>query len=159
MNKKIILAVGGIVLLIVAIIVAAVVKNTFISPENGKSSDTKQTDSAVNNAEFDLVYSERLAGYPATDYSSTSSTVKVKFSDKGYILKTYSGSDKTKSDKEFTETTEKEIDRMKVTFKGENGKVWLAEWNYNNFAYTICISSDVEGVSAEDMMDYVKETR
>ena len=159
MNKKIILAVGGIVLLIVAIIVAAVVKNTFISPENGKSSDTKQTDSAVNNAEFDLVYSERLAGYPATDYISTSSAVKVKFSDKGYIRKTYSGSSKTKSDKKYTETTEKKIDKMKVTLKGKDGKVWLAEWEYNNFAYTIRINSDVDGVSAEEMIDYVKETR
>lgn len=47
----------------------------------------------------------------------------------------------------------------KVVFMGKNGIVYLAAWNNNNFAYTIRIDSEFEGVSAGEMTDYVRETK
>ena len=163
MNKKIILTAGGIALLIAAIIAAAVIKNSVMSHQGGSTADE-----AVSGADFDLICCERLAGYPATDYIYESGVAEVRYGDKGYIRKAYADTDSSGSDKdmdntelgdEYTETTQQKIDRMDVTFKGRDGRVWLAFWNYNNFAYTICISEDIDGVSPEDMTDYVKTTR
>ena len=166
MNKKKLLAVAAIVLMIVSVVVVAVIKNNVVTSDSSSVPDGEQsssaestTDEGDDSAEFDLIYSERLAGYPATDYNAVGSVAEVRFGDKGYIRKTYEGADNTNLSDEYTETTEQDIDRMKVTFKGKDGKVWLAVWNYNNYAYTICISPDVDGVSPEDMIDYVKETR
>ena len=128
MNKKLILTLAGIALLIVVVIVVVIIKNNVVTPENSDA------------AEFELVCSERLAGFPATEYSSDDSTVEVKFSDKGYIRKAYAGADNSDISDEYPQSTEQEIDRMKVNFKGKDGKVWLAFWSYKTAFRILSVS-------------------
>ena len=150
MKKLIIITVCLIAILAGAIITMAILKKNTVD-NNGETEPEK--------ASFPIEYTDRLAGYPATGTHSDSSTIEITFGDMGYIRKTYAVIDNSGEDHGFDETSERVIDGIAVTFFGENGKVRLAVWNNNNFAYTIRINSGFDGVSPEEMTEYVKATK
>jgi len=149
-KKRIIITVCLIALLAAAIITMAILRKNFID-NNGETEQEK--------AFFPIEYTDRLAGYPVTGIHSDSSTIEIRFGDVGFIRKTYAVIDNSGEERQFDEKSEHTIDGISVTFSGEKGMIYLAVWNNNNFAYTICINSGFDGVSAEEMTEYVKGTK
>ena len=152
MKKKIIIAVIMIAVLIAAIAAVIVIKNKTVSNDTIKSYDT--IEEANEAADFTLEASDRLCGVPATDYKSDRTTVEVYYGNAGYIRKTTNEANSGKSD--YPEVNEQNFNGREVTLKGEDGKIFIAEWDENNFAYTISLN---EGVEADEMADYIDATR
>ena len=152
MNKKINAAIVMIVVLIVAIVAVIVIKNKTVDNDKIQSYDT--IEEAVEGADFSLEASDRLCGVPATDYKSGRTTVEVYYGSAGFIRKTTVTADSGKAD--YPEVNEQSFNGREVTLKGEGGKIFVAEWNENNFAYTISLN---EGVEADEMAEYIDATR
>lgn len=153
MKKKIVLSVVMVAVLVAAIALVIVLKNN--TDTSGKTESYSSIEEANEAADFNLEGSDRLCGYPATDYEANSSSVKTIYADAGYIIKTLGDIDSS-GGKDYSESTEQTVDGRRVTFKGKDGKVYLAAWNENNFTYTISVN---DGVSASEMTEYVKATR
>lgn len=151
MKKKIIIAVIMIAVLIVAIAAVIVIKNKTVSNDTIKSYDT--IEEANEAADFTLEASDRLCGVPATDYKSGRTTVEVYYGNAGFIRKT-TGTAGSKSD--YPEVNEQNFSGRDVTLKGEDGKIFIAEWIENNFTYTISVN---EGIETDEMADYIDATR
>ena len=156
MKKKTLFFIILMAVLIIAIVILALVINKNHSSTALQSYDS--VEEAVENANFDLLYSDRVAGYPATSYKSNDNTVEVLYGDKAFTRKTYGNEDNSGITKDYSEVAEHDINGMKVTFKGENGLVFLAVWNYNGYSYSIGIDDD-KGVNEDDMTEYVSDTR
>ena len=155
MKKKVILSVALIAILLAAICTIIVVRHKVVPAGAGKGQTYSSIDEANKAADFKLTHSDRLGGYPATGFEANSSTIEVTFGNGGYIRKTLGVTDNSDKEKDYPDSAEQEINGMKVTYRGENGKVYLATWNTNNFAYTISVN---EGVPAEEMTEYVLAT-
>ena len=144
MRKKI-WAIACIVILIAAVCVIIVVRHK-VAPGKAQQAQAFSTmEEAEAAADFNMQYSDRLCGYPATGFEANSSTIEVRYGDAGYIRKTYAvvhNSDIT--EETFNEESAQEIDGLQVTFKGRDNMVCLAEWNDNNFAYTISAAEGID---------------
>ena len=155
-NKKKLLCIAFIIILIAAMVVVIIVRNKNFPPSETNFQSYSSIEEANEAAPFNLEHSDRIGGYPATDYEANSSTIEVKYGSAGFTRKTLGVTDNSGNNTEYSEVSEQEIDSRTITFYGEGDLVYLAVWNDNNFAYTI---SCTEGVSAEDMTEYVKATR
>ena len=158
-KKKLIIAVAVVAALAVAALIAVILlKNSAAVPDSEiKTYDT--IEEAKEHADFDLVYTDRLAGYPETGYSSNGSTIEITYGSAGTVRKTCAPGSGREAGKEYGEVTEREIDGIPVTFIGTDGKIYFAAWTANDFVYTISLTADTGGVSAEEMTDYVKATK
>ena len=145
--KKKILCIVLIALLIIGAGVLIAVKN--------KSSKGEATQEAA----FDIEYSDRLDGVPATDTSSNSSSIEVTYGDAGFTRKTLGVADNSDKRSDLKEKSEQAVGEYNVTFLGKNGKIYVAKWTYNSFAYTISINDSRDGVDIDEMIDYIKSTR
>ena len=154
MKKKIVLSVIMLALLAAAVVSVIVVKNHTVT--NSKPQSYSSLDEANEASDFSLDGSDRLCGYPATNYEASSDTVKIIYADAGFISKTLGESDNSTGNRSYTETSERDIDGKTVTFSGNEGNVYLAVWNENGFSYTVSVT---EGVEADEMSEYVKVTR
>ena len=155
MNKKLITVIFAIILVAVLSVVIAVNHKTSNSGAEQSYSSIEEANSA---ASFNLEHSDRLCGNVATGFEANSSTIEVQFGEAGYIRKTLGVTDNSGKNADFDETSEAEIKGKKVTFKGKNGKVYLAVWTYNNFAYTVSLNENGNGVSIEEMTEYIEAT-
>lgn len=142
---------------IAAIITVIYLKNSdAVNGGNIKSYDT--IEEAKKNADFGIVYTDKLAGYPETGYSSNGSTIEITYGDAGSIRKTYAAVS-SRPTGEYSEESKQNIDGNIVTFKGRDGNVYFALWNENNYVYTIILNESTGGVSADEMTEYVKATK
>ena len=156
MNKKII-AIIGVALLIAAICTVFVIKHKN-GVQNASQNSYDTFEEANNAADFNLEYSDRLCGDIPTGYNANSSTIEVQYGNSGFIRKTLGVNDNSGNSKDYDLTAEQDVDGRKVTFKGKNEKIYLAVWNYNNFAYTIELNENGEGVTQEEMIEYIEAT-
>ena len=167
MKKKIIISVVAAVICIAALVTVILINNN--QKSKAESESTIKTDSQILSAGkaekgdtvagFAFTYTDRLAGYPATDVKSTADTITVTYGSAGYVSKTQlkSTADEAQNDEtEYSEESERVINGLDVTFKGDNGTVSLATWQANDYFYPISVNS---GISPEDMVEYVKATR
>ncbi len=151
-----------IIVVAAAIGIAALITVIYLN-KTGFSANSKAKNNAASaetneSADFGFIYADRLAGYPETGYSSNSSTIEITYGDGGYIRKTYATGNNN-AGKEYSESSEQDINGITVTFKGRDGSVYLASWSDNNFVYTIFLNEKTGGVSAEEMTEYVKATK
>lgn len=154
MKKKVILSIAAITVLAAAIAAVIAVKNTAFSSD-GASSD-KSSEAIAAQAAFGMEYPERLCGYPADSMTSNSSTIEVPYGKGGFVRKTLGVNDNSGDKTAYSETSEQNVNGRTVTVKGEEGLIFLAVWTDNNFAYTI---KPCEGVSLDEMTEYIKVTR
>ncbi len=154
MKKKTIITIIVVAVLVAAFIAVIVIKNNTVS--NGRTESFSSIEEAEKEAPFNMEYSDRLCGCPATDFKANSSTIEVHYGSAGFIRKTLGVADNSDSDTAYSESGEQTINGLTVTCKGNDGLVSLAVWNDNNFAYTISIN---EGVSIDEMTEYIEATR
>ena len=153
MKRKIVLSI-----VVLAVLAAAIATVVIINNRSGAHDSVESYNSIeeVNEAaDFKIEYRDRLCGALPTDFEANSSTVEVRYGEAGYIRKTLGVVDNSGGD-DYSEITDTVIDEREVQFKGDDGKVYIAVWNDNNFAYTI---STVEGVEPDEMTVYVEATR
>ncbi len=153
MKKKILCA----VLIALLVIGAAVLiifrqKSPDASPKSGQGQ-------ASEEANFDMEYSDRLNGVPVTDVSSNSSSIEVTYGDAGFTRKTLGVVDNSDKRNDLDENGEMTVGAYNVTLLGKNGSIYVAKWSYNSFAYTISLDGNKDGVSREEMQEYILSTR
>lgn len=154
MKKKIVITIIMVAVFVAALIAVIVVKNN--TPATGKTQSYSSMEEAEKAAPFNMDYSDRLCGYPATDFEANSSTIEVHYAEAGLIRKTLGVADNSGNNTEYSESSEQIINGLTVTCKGNDGLVYLAVWNNNNFAYTISVN---EGVSVDEMTEYIEATQ
>ena len=154
MKNKIIISVVAIVILIAAVFAVITISNNYRQNENGVQ--TENMDEAAKNASFHMEYPDRLCGFPVTGFRSNSSMIEVQYGNDGFIRKTLGVADNSGNKTEYHESTEQSVNGLTVTLKGNDGLVFLAVWNDNNFAYTVSVTS---GVNADEMTEYIEATR
>ena len=153
MKKKTIISIIAVVILIAAVVSIIIFSNKV---KSGRVQTYNSMEDAKKDATFDMEYPDRLGGIPYTSFKSNSSTVEVHYGNENYIRKTLGVKDNSDINKEYKETSSQDINGMTVTFKGNDGLIYIAVWNDNNFGYTVNISS---GVTAEQMTEYIEATR
>ncbi|MBR3620146.1 MAG: hypothetical protein IKN56_01455, partial [Clostridia bacterium] len=84
MKKKAICIIMAAVL-VAAVAAVIVIKNKTV--KNDRVREYSNIEQAVEAADFDMDYTDRLAGVPATGYSSNSSTIEITYGDAGFIRK------------------------------------------------------------------------
>ena len=149
-------------IIMVAVLAAGIAAVIVLKNKTVKSDKVKEygnIEQAIEAADFDLDYTDRLAGVPATGYSSNSSTIEITYGDAGFIRKTLGVADNSDSRSDLTEKDEQTINGYNVKLSGKDGKFYLATWEYNSFAYTVSINDSQEGVSLEEMTDYINSIR
>lgn len=154
MKKKNVITIIMVAVFVAAFIAVVVIKNN--TPATGKTQSYSSMEEAQKEAPFNMDYSDRLCGYPATDFEANSSTIEVHYADAGFIRKTLGVIDNSGNNTEYSESSEQSINGLSVTLKGNDGLVYLAVWNDNNFAYTISVN---EGISIDEMTEYIEATR
>ena len=155
MKNKIIIGVVAIVILIAAVFAVITISNNSKQNEGGVQT-YENMDDAAKNASFHMEYPDRLCGFPVTGFRSNSSMIEVQYGNDGLIRKTLGVADNSGNKTEYTESVEQSVNGLTVTLKGNDGLVFLAVWNDNNFAYTI---SSASGVNAEEMTEYIEATK
>ena len=88
MKKKKILATILILLLIAATAVVIIV-NRAHSDTSDKIQTYDTVEEAIEAADFDFQYTDRLCGYPATGYQAVGNTIEITYGDAGFVRKTY----------------------------------------------------------------------
>ena len=146
------------VILIALLVISAAALIIFRQKTNSNT-ESGDTDSGIESANFDIQYSDRLVGVPVTSTESNSSTIEVKYGDAGYTRKTLGVSDNSDRRNDLTEESSQTVGVYEVTLKGKDGKLYLATWTYNSFAYTISISDSYDGVDLNEMTEYIMATR
>jgi uncharacterized protein YxeA len=154
MKKRIVITIIMVAVFVAAFIAVVVIKNN--TPATGKTQSYSSMEEAEKAAPFNMDYSDRLCGYPATDFEANSSTIEVHYADAGFIRKTLGVIDNSGNNTEYSESSEQSINGLSVTLKGNDGLVYLAVWNDNNFAYTISVN---EGISIDEMTEYIEATQ
>ena len=154
MIKKIVITAVMVAIFVTAFVTVLVVKSH--TESSGKIQSYSSMEEAKKGSPFNMEYSDRLCGYPASDFRANSSTIEVHYSDAGFIRKTLGVTDNSDSNTKYSESKKQNINGLEVTCKGKGGKIYLATWNDNNFAYTISVN---DGVSVEEMTDYIEATR
>ena len=129
------------------------------SKNGGSETYYSSIDEANKAADFNLEHSDRISGTQATGYKANSSSIEVSFGNSGLIRKTLGVIDNSGGDNGFKDISTREINGMKVTFKGRDKKVYIASWNYNNFAYTISLNKDGQGADPDEMIEYIEATK
>ena len=152
MRKKKIICVILLVLFAAAIVGVIVVKNHSVSDSMPQSYSSLEE--ANEAADFGLNGSDRLCGYPATDYEAGSNAVKITYADAGFISKTLGEANNGSTGEKYSEAAEQVVEDRTITFKGNGEKIYLAEWNENGFSYIV-----TDGVDTDEMIEYVKATR
>ena len=142
-------------ILCIVLIAALIIGAGVLIAVKSKSSKGEVTQEAA----FDIEYSDRLDGVPATDTSSNSSSIEVTYGDAGFTRKTLGVADNSDKRPDLKEESEQAVGEYNVTFLGKNGKIYVAKWTYNSFAYTISINDSRDGVDVDEMIDYIKSTR
>ena len=155
MKNKIIISIAAAVIL-TASVFAVITFNNKLKQNNGGAQLYDSMDDAANNSSFNMEYPDRLCGVPASGFEANSSMIEVRYGSAGFIRKTLGVTDNSSDKTEYDESGEQSVNGMTVTFKGTDGLVYLAVWNYNNFAYTI---SAVRGVAIDEMTEYIESTR
>ena len=155
MKNKIIIGVVVIVILIAAVFAVITISNKAGQNENGLQT-YENMDEAAKNASFHMEYPDRLCGFPVTGFRSNSSMIEARYGDDGFIRKTLGVADNSGNKTEYHESTEQSVNGLTVTLKGNDGLVFLAVWNDNNFAYTVSVTN---GVNADEMTEYIEATR
>ncbi len=155
--KKKLLTIIVIVALLITGISIILIRNK-VSPPESSFVSADSIEEANERADFDLEYSDRLSGYPATNFKSNQSTIEVEFGTAGYLQKSLAKADSS-GNINYAEKTEVEINGMSVSFEGENGAVYIAKWNYNNFGYLISLNPEGSGATSDEMVEYVEATK
>ena len=155
MKNKIIIGVVAIVILTAAVFAVITISNKAGQNENGLQT-YENMDEAAKNASFPMEYPDRLCGFPVTGFRSNSSMIEAQYGDDGFIRKTLGVADNSGDQTAYRESAEQSVNGVTVTLKGNDGLVFLAVWNDNNFAYTI---SAANGVNADEMTEYIEATR
>ena len=155
MKNKIIIGVVAIVILIAAVFAVITISNKAGQNEGGVQT-YENMDEAAKNVSFHMEYPDRLCGFPVTGFRSNSSMIEVQYGNDGFIRKTLGVADNSGNKTEYHESAEQSVNGLTVTLKGNDGLVFLAVWNDNNFAYTI---SSASGVNAEEMTEYIEATK
>ena len=146
------------VILIALLVISAAALIIFRQKTNSNT-ESGDTDSGIESANFDIQYSDRLVGVPVTSTESNSSTIEVKYGDAGYTRKTLGVSDNSDRRNDLTEESSQTVGVYEVTLRGKDGKLCLATWTYNSFAYAISISDSYDGVDLNEMTEYIMATR
>ena len=153
MRKKIITSLVAIVILVAATVAITVFSHNL---ENSGTKSYETMADAEKEAPFTLAYPDRLGGIPVTGFESNSSMIEAQYGTENYVRKTLGVSNNSDRDETYTDFTEQNVGGRSVTFEGLGGSVFLAVWHDNNFAYSVFIS---EGVTAEEMTEYIEATR
>ena len=146
------------VILIALLVISAAALIIFRQKTNSNT-ESGDTDSGIESANFDIQYSDRLVGVPVTSTESNSSTIEVKYGDAGYTRKTLGVNDNSDRRNDLAEESSQTVGVYEVTLRGKDGKLYLATWTYNSFAYTISISDSYDGVDLNEMTEYIMATR
>lgn len=156
--RKVVVSIGLIIILMICLVAIKVVKDDTISRNGGQMQSYETLDEANEASDFRMEAPDRLNRVPVTDYTANSVTTVVTYGDAGTIEKTLKLSEERTADASLTETQEAEINGMTVTFYGVEEQFYTALWTYNNFDYTISLNLEGDGVSAEEMTEYVEAT-
>lgn len=167
MKKKVIISIAAAVICIAALVTVILINSNQQAQAESESTikssseiiSAGKADKGDTEAGFAFQYTDRLAGYPATNVESTADTITVTYGSAGTVSKTKDTStpeEAEEDDDAYAESSERVIGGMKVTFKGSDGTVSLATWQFGGYTYTIRVNN---GVSPEDMIEYVKATR
>ena len=153
MKKKVIISI-----VMLSVLIAAIVTMVCINQKNGnhKKLQSFNTAEEMNEATgIPIEYSNRLCGVPVTGYEANQSEVMIHYGEAGFIRKAMNTTEN--GDKpEDSAFTQQQVNGRTVYFKEKGGKVFAAEWNDNNFDYTISVT---EGVDAAEMAEYIEATR
>ena len=155
MKNKIIIGVVAIVILIAAVF-AVLTINDKVKQSEGGVQTYEHMDEAAKNASFHMEYPDRLCGFPVTGFRSNSSMIEARYGNDGFIRKTLGVADNSGNKTEYHESNDQSVNGLTVTLKGNDGLVFLAVWNDNNFAYTVSVTN---GVNADEMTEYIEATR
>lgn len=154
MKNKAIICITAVVILIAAV-VAIIVFNDKLA--GGKVQTYTSMEEVLGEAAFNIDYPDRLCGVPVTGFKANSSMIEAQYGgDTNYIRKTLGVSDNSDNNNQYNESRRQNINSKKVTLKGNDGLIFMAVWNDNNFAYTI---SSAEGVDIDEMTEYIEATR
>ena len=153
MRKKVIISLVAIVILVAATVAITVFSHN-LENSGPKSYDT--VEDAEKAAAFPLAHPDRLGGIPVTGFESNSSMIEAQYGAENYVRKTLGVSNNSDRDETYSEFTEQNVGGRSVTLEGRDGLIYLAVWHDNNFAYTVYIA---EGVSADEMTEYIEATR
>lgn len=156
MKKKAVIWIVLAAVFAAALATVIVVRHHTVGKSDSLSYSLPEKDENESEAEFTLEGSDRLCGFPATDYRTDGDTVKITYADAGTITKTLGETDGKTGSRKYAETAEQDVEGMTVTFKGDDGTVYFALWQENGFTYTISVNN---GVDVEEMIEYVKATR
>ena len=93
MKKKAVIWI--VIIAVFAAVLAAVIiiRRHMVGTNDERSFSISEKDVIEAETEFVLEGSDRLCGFPATDYKATGSTVKITYADEGYITKTLGKTD------------------------------------------------------------------
>ena len=147
------------VVFVLAGIIAAVMFMKKSSGSEDKVQDYEDAQQAVDAAAFDFDYTDRLVGVPATGYKSNTGMIEITYGDAGFVRKALESEENAEERSDLTEEDTQNINGYDVTLRGKDGKIYLATWNYNGFDYMVSINDGQEGVSVEDMSDYIYSIR
>ena len=142
------------IVLIAALVIGAAVLIIYKQRTGGK-----EDSQSAESANFDMEYSDRLKGVPVTETESNSSTIQINYGDAGFCRKTLGVVDNSDPREDLQEESNQTVGVYNVTFRGKDGKIFLATWTYNSFAYTISINDSYEGADIDEMTDYIESTR
>ena len=154
MKKKAVIWIILAAVFVAALSAVIVIKHRTVGTSNAQSYSIRQE--VQDEIAFPIDASDRLCGFPATDYKADGNTVKIIYGDEGYITKTLGETDGGTGSAKYAETTEQDVDGRTVTFKGNDGAVNIAVWQENGFTYSISVNG---GVDVEEMIEYIKATR
>ena len=155
MKKKAVIWIILAAVFVAALAAVIVIKQNMVGKSEPRSYSIQENAANMAEPAFPMDASDRLCGFPATDYNVDGNTVKITYGDEGYITKTLDEPESEDDDSNFIETTEQDVDGRTVTFQGNDGTVCLARWQDKGFTYTISVNN---GVNAEEMIEYVKAT-
>ena len=108
-------------ILCIVLIAALIIGAGVLIAVKSKSSKGEVTQEAA----FDIEYSDRLDGVPATDTSSNSSSIEVTYGDAGFTRKTLGVADNSDKRPDLKEESEQAVGEYNVTFLGKNGKIYV----------------------------------
>ena len=155
MKKKVIISVAAIAVLVAVTAVLIALNRSESNPKDGSAQNRSGAEDSADSAPFPVEYPDRVCGIPATGFEVNGRMVEVRYGEANYVRKALGGSDAGEDAAKYGETGELTVNGMTVTLKGDGGLVYLALWSYNNYDYTVCAG---EGVSAEEMAEYVEAT-
>ena len=154
MKRKTLISAAAIAVLIAAAAVTAALNNQ--TKQTGAAQTGSSADRAEDAAPFNMEYPDRLCGIPVTGSKADGGMREVRYGDTCFIRKSLTAADGDDNKTEYGEISVQNVNGITVTFKGSDGLVNLAVWNDNHFEYTVYTG---QGVSADEMIEYIEATR